>query len=182
MKHNHLRDLIGVRVRRQYFNLPIYMFLLIFLLIVESFAVISLFEGNFNFEFWIEDVVLKSLITLGIFVTPCIFLSTLNRFFFGKIVCVLNEEGIHYKDGLIKWSDIKCIEYSITAMSRQHFQTAYVDVVCINTTIRIKSVPLYIFSLVKKFNADIKTKHDKTIWVLLTVVIIIPLVCSLLKR
>lgn len=177
MKHNHLKNLNGVRIRHQYFNFLIYILLTILIVVIEMVTFIPLFEGNFNFGKWAEDI-FTSIFTITIFIVPCIVFSVLNRFFFGKIVCVLNEEGIHYKDGLIKWNDIVSIEYNITAVSRIHFRPAYIDVICKNKTIQIESVPLYMFSTVKKFNADIKTKKDKMIWVILATIILAPIIIS----
>ncbi len=177
MKHNHLKDLIGERIRHQYFNFPIYIFLSILLLAFEIVTFIPLFESDFNFNKWTEDI-FASVFTITIFIAPCIVFSVLNRFFFGKIVCVLNDEGIHYKDGLIKWNDILSVKYNITHIGRFHFRPAYIDVVCKNKTIQIESVPLYMFSIVKKFNVDIKIKNDKMIWVIVTTIIITPIIIS----
>ena len=47
-----------------------------------------------------------------------------------------------------------------------------------NKTIQIESVPLYMFFIVKKFNADIKTKNDKMIWVIVATIIITPIIIS----
>ena len=177
MKHNNLKGLIGVWIRRQYFNFPIYIFLSILLLAIEIVTFIPLFESDFNFDKWSEDV-FASIFTTTIFIIPCIVFSVLNRFFFGKIVCVLNEQGIHYKDGIVKWNDILSIEYNITHFGRFYFRPAYIDVVCKNKTIQIESVPLYMFSAIKKFNVDIKTKNDKMIWVIVATIIITPIVIS----
>lgn len=109
---------------------------------------------------------------MAMFILPCLVLSALNRFFFGKLVCVLSEEGIHYKDGLIKWDNISHIKYTPTVFGRHHFWPANMDVVCKNETINIVSVPLYMFPAVKKFCPDIKTKMDKTFFTMLAILLI----------
>ena len=177
MKHNHLKDITGIRIRHQYFNCPIYMSLCILLIVSLMTMFVPLFENDFHFSKWMDDI-FEAVFAITIFIVPCTILSVLNRFFFGKIVCVLNGEGIHYKDGLIKWNDILSIEYNITEFGRTRFRSAYIDVVCKNKTIQIKSVPLYMFSLVKKYNADIETKKDKMVWVVIAASIIISIIIS----
>ena len=176
MKPNPLKNIDGVRIRRQYFNGPIYVLFSIWVLIIVIFAIISFSDGNFSFYKWL-DVICESAFTIAIFIIPWIILSVLNRFFFGKIVCVLSEEGIHHEGGLIKWNNISRIEYNIPTLNRYPLRliAAHIDVVCKNETIKITSVPLYMFSVVKKSHPDIKTKMDKTVWglVALTIFIII---------
>ena len=74
--------------------------------------VISLSMGEFNLSKWLSDLLVSAEVCFG-FAIPFIILSFLNRRYFGKIICVINEDGIHHKDGLIKWDDIVKIEYEI---------------------------------------------------------------------
>lgn len=177
---NNFKDVFGMRIRRQYFNFPIFITFLVFWLCFGFFTFIPLFRGNFDFENWKNDV-FASALAIRIFIFPCSIFSVLNRFFFGKIVCVLNEEGIHYKDGFIKWNDVLSIKYHITHIGRFRFRPAYIDVVCKNETIQIKSVPLYMLSIIKNFNTDIKTNNDKMIWAIVAI-IIIPIIISAVVR
>lgn len=177
MKRNYLNDIEGIRGRRQYFNLPIYIFLVGFLISVEICTLIPLFEGNFEPNTWLEDIYTGT-VTIAILILPFLLLSVFNRFFFGKIVCVLNDEGLHFKDGLIRWNDIVCLKYSATCLSQRHFRVAYVEVACKNENIKIKSAPLYVMSAVKRFNPNIKTKTDKSVLWIVAVVIIIGAIVS----
>lgn len=72
----------------------------------------SLSMGEFNLSKWTSDLLISVEVCLG-FAIPFIILSLLNRRYFGKIICVINEDGIHHKDGLTKWDDIVKIEYEI---------------------------------------------------------------------
>lgn len=177
MKHNHLKDIAGERIRRQYFNVPILLFISTLVMVFEFLVFASLYEGNFKLDKWMQDI--TGILTIIIWVVPFVVLSVLNRFFFGKIVCVLNEEGIHYKDGLIKWSDILSIQYNMTGFGHVD-NRAYIEVVCKKITVQIKSVPLYMFSIVKKFNSDIKTKKDKAIWIYVAITIILPIIMPII--
>ncbi|MBR3979253.1 MAG: hypothetical protein IKJ94_06495 [Oscillospiraceae bacterium] len=177
MKQKQPKDLIGIQIRRQYFNIPIFIFLSVLLLAFETVTFVPLFESNFSFNKWLDDI-FASVFTLSILIIPCVILSVLNRFFFGKIICVLNEEGIYYTDGLIKWDDILGIRYHITFLGRTHFQPACVDIACKKATIQIKSAPLYMLSVAKKYNPDINIKKDRMIWILVASVIVIPIIAS----
>ena len=180
MTRERAKSLRGVKIRRQYFNVCIFFLLCFALGVFQSFTFIPLIEGYFSFSEWREN--LASPLALMVLSAPLIFFSILNRFLFGKIVCVLNEEGIHYKYGLIRWDRIVRIEYQIASYSKnpRYHQHACIAVVCKNTTIKIQSAPLYILSAAKKFRPNIKTKIDKTIWLTLITItaapIIIPLV------
>ena len=153
------------------------MVLAVWVVVFELITCIPLFDGNFNVEKWTEQV-LVSVMVAGIDLVLCVGLSVLNRFFFGEIVCVLNEDGIHHKDRLVKWNDILGVEYTVTHVARFYFRPAYVDVVCKNETIRIASVPLYMLSLAKKFNPNIKIKRDVTPLVIAAAILIIPIIIS----
>ena len=177
MKHNHLKNISGAKIRRQYFSFLIYMLFSVLIAVVEVVTFVPLFRDNFDFNKWVEDV-FTSVFIAAIFIVPCIVFALINRFLFGKIVCVLNEEGIHYKDGLVKWCDILCIEYNITAVGRFHFRPSYIAVVCKKRTIQIESVPLYMFSVAKQFDSDIKTRIEKMFWIIVVAIIILPIIIS----
>ena len=180
MKHTQRKDVGGVRIRRQYFNYPICIFLSVWLICVEVGTCLYLVEHSFHFDQWRENMLDLTFIVAK-FIAPFLVLSVLNRFFFGKIVCVLNEEGIRYKNGIIKWYDIVSIKYHIMDLNKFHYRPSYIDVVCKNKTVQIKSAPLYMFSFVKKSNADIEIKTDITVWGILALHILAPIIITLYR-
>lgn len=178
MKNNPLKDISGTPIRHQYFNFPIYIVLFVLLVAFSIITFVPLFEGNFNFSKWMESAFSCVFMAL-VFIIPFLVLSVFNRFFFGKIVCVLNEEGINYQDGLIPWNDISCIKYNMTYFGKAYFQRASIDVICGETLIQIKSVPLYSLSVAKKFHTDIKIKMDKMLWVIIAILIVASILTAL---
>ena len=112
MKKNHLREIVGDKIRWQYFTWPLLILLFCMILVPYCIFVFSLSMGEFNLSKWTSDLLISVEVCLG-FAIPFIILSLLNRRYFGKIICVINEDGIHHKDGLTKWDDIVKIEYEI---------------------------------------------------------------------
>ena len=101
MKKNHLREIEGDKIRWQYFTWPIVILLFCMLFVPYCIFVFSLYAGNFNLSNWLSGLLVSFEVCL-VFAVPFFILSVLNRRFFGKIICVINEDGIHYKDGLLK--------------------------------------------------------------------------------
>ncbi len=178
MKRNPLKDIEGKKIRKQYFNVPIYLYsaMCLFVLLFVTFE--QIYSGNFNFEQWIEDV-FAVLFVFVLFIVPLLILSVLNRFLFGKIVCVLNEKGIYYSEGYTYWHDIDCLEYSATQLGRWSFYPAYIDIVCKKKSIRILSAPYYTLSVSRKYHSKIKTKFDNIVWFVLVFVILLGVISPL---
>jgi len=112
MKKNHLREIDGDKIRWQYFTWPLLILLFCMIFVPYCIFVFSFSMGKFNLSEWVSAL-LVSIEVCGGFAVPFIILSLLNRRYFGKIICVINEAGIHYKGGLVKWEDISKIEFEI---------------------------------------------------------------------
>ena len=95
MKKNELRDIDGKKIRRQYFNTPlIFLFSLMFA-IPYSITVFSLALGKYE-QYELLSTLKSSVLVCVILSLPFLILRTLNKHFFGKIICVLNQKGIHH--------------------------------------------------------------------------------------
>ena len=121
-----LKSIPGEKIRRQYFNVAIYP-LLLFVLLVLTMCMITWF-GNGTRDEKIEDMasLMVALLCLAVPLLPLIVLSILNRFYFGRVICVLNEKGLYFADGfvdedvffkadgnvrMIKWEHIRKVAY-----------------------------------------------------------------------
>ena len=115
---------------------------------------------------------------------PFLILSALNRRMFGKIVCVLNEDGIHYKDGFVRWNEIVKMEYEIDIPSRTNHQFCRAIVYTSKEEIVMQHAPLFLLSKVKKQNPDIQTGVSKNskwmVGFLLVALLIIPFLTPLI--
>lgn len=112
MTKTDLRAVSGRRLRWQYFGPAAWFGLGMAGFIPYMIAVISLMMGRFNWadllEFlWISAVLCggMSLFFFG--------LTALNRACFGRVICVLGEDGLYHSGGMIPWGEIKRIEYII---------------------------------------------------------------------
>lgn len=165
MKGKNFRNVQGIHIRRQYFNYILFALLLIFLyfFIMRSFAPML---GGVDIREWAERVgslVLK----VGGLAVPFVILSVLNFFFFGKTVCVINEDGIHYRKGIIRWDDILYLKFDCFTNSKFHgYYPSYITVVCKQQEIEITSAPVSMFFVARKYKSDIKIKLDKTVFIL----------------
>lgn len=172
MKKRQLSDIEGMQIRRQLFIVPIGYALLVFMICLEVFTIMPLVEGTFDINKWLADV-REGVTVMVLFVIPCVILSVLNRRYFGRIVCVLNDGGLHHEYGTIQWGSIRSMRFHPTQIGRRRFTPAYMEVVCENTTVRLESVPLYVCAKAKQFNADIKTGVNKNlfyIWLAVSIV------------
>ncbi len=171
-----LKELAGKRIRRQYFNIPCYAS---FLLAFFVFGVIKgeeLLRGTGNPAMLIPHFFSMLGIWLAV-ASPLILLAVLNRLFFGKLICVLNTDGLHFSGGCIAWKDITRMEYHIGSASRYGNSTpCRVTVYCGDRHIDINSAPLLLFREAKKFCPKLQTKWDKSIFLY---VLIPPVVIAL---
>jgi len=166
MNKSQLCNVEGEKIRHQYFTGIIWFFLFCMLIISYSMFVFPLMAGNFDLSKWLSNL----LMTFGIcfcFSIPFIILAVLNRCYFGKIVCVLNNKGLNYKDGIIKWDEINTIEYEINIPIKVYRKMPFCNAVIYtnNANIVLVHAPLFIISKVKKYSPNIETCiSDKSKW------------------
>lgn len=174
-----LKELSGIKIRRQYFNF----FLLLYALVFVEFLLLS-FAGVLTQKYTIGDF-LEGLTFTLLFLSPLLLLSITNRFFFGKIVCVLDENGLYSNEvgvmnkngmrcefGYIKWVDITEIEYHHsppfpTRRNYGDFLNRYSHIIIKNHENIIGYVaqaPFYLLIQIKKLHPEIKvglSKNDR---------------------
>ena len=139
-------------IRMQYFNIILYYCAICAIWIPFMVIVISFMFGDIKWADVLETVWI-SLVLHGMLALPFGVLSILNRFLFGKIVCVLCEDGIQLDDTIIKWKNIEKIEYQIEFPSRRTFlpkQYNRAIVYTNNKEIPIQHAPLYILRAAKR--------------------------------
>lgn len=102
-------NLSGTKIRCQYFNIPIYFLLWIDLGLLCIWVTDYILGAEFTSH--TLTVTIVSLSINSALLPPLLVLSLLNRFVFGKVICVVDDQGLYYKDGLIRWSEIKKAEY-----------------------------------------------------------------------
>lgn len=166
MNNSNLKDISGEKIRQQLFNIPIYWLIIAFLVASTMALAKSISNHAFYSGAWIEQVT-KYAKTAVIFLVAFIILSLLNRFLFGKIVCILNEEGIHHKYGTVKWNEIERIEYEIEHSTRFAIRYNYANIIRNNgnENVTITHAPYFLLAISKRYNPGIKTcisKRSKT--------------------
>lgn len=167
-------------IRMQYFNIILYYCAICAIWIPFMVIVISFMFGDIKWADVLETVWI-SLALHGMLALPFSVLSILNRFLFGKIVCVLCEDGIQLDGTLIKWKNIKKIEYQIELPSRGmflHKQYNRAIVYTKNEDITIQHAPLYILRAAKRVRPDIDARITKAsknyIWVFIGALLLVP--------
>ena len=108
-----LKNIPGTRIRRQYFNIPIYLVAQMDITLICIIASTQIQKGR-AFSDYFGDIVFIIVFGAAI-ILPLAILSLLNRFYFGEIICVLDEKGVHYEDGerlhFIWYKDIRKVTY-----------------------------------------------------------------------
>ena len=109
-KESNWKNTPGEKIRRQYFSIPIYAILLFVNMAVSIVTAVVALDPKITMASCLEDV--DMILLLGtVVLLPLVLLSLLNRFFFGEVICVLDEKGLHYDGGFIWWQDIKKAVY-----------------------------------------------------------------------
>lgn len=160
-----LNKISGERLRRQYFNIPIYLIVSIYSAIAAGFLVVAAKEHTLDSVFQNADFL--SLLAIGAAVlVPLLVLSILNRYCFGELVCVLNPKGLYYEENghiqCIDWRDIKKVRYAPdvpTDIGRRFcsFNTAYVTVKSFRQEIEheVTYAPLALLRKVKRYAPNV---------------------------
>lgn len=166
-----LCDINGTKIRWQYFTVPIYIIWgMCFLTVVSFLICFSLKEGKAFYDMLgdIADV----WFTMVIVTLPVALLAVLNRLFFGKIICVLDESGMHCKEGFIRWEDISEVAYNIDLPGKRSWgnSSATVTGKYINGQsfeILLNHAPHYLLYKVKRLRPDINAHFtkDSFIWI-----------------
>ena len=155
-----LKDSDGEKIRRQYLNVVIYTGLFIAYMVVVLLAAVALATRSFSFA----DTLVAIPLTI-MFLSPFIVLSLLNRFLFGKIVCVICDDGILLENNIIAWENIKKISLEpntafLTSRSRNiKYTCATVDIKSNKSdeySIDILHFPQYGLKKIKKLHPEIE--------------------------
>ncbi len=184
MKNTSFQNAAGKKIRMQYFTAPLVILAFCMFFVPYSTLVFTISMGNFELLKWLSDTLI-SLEVCIVFSLPFIILSCLNRRFFGKTVCVLDERGVSSRDGFIKWESIVKIEYEIDFPSRTGPRFCRAVIYTKGTCITLLHAPLYFLRQVKKYHPGIDAKVSKNSkWLLVFTVVataLIPLLIILLK-
>ncbi|MBQ8163119.1 MAG: hypothetical protein IJZ93_01960 [Clostridia bacterium] len=162
MEENNLKHIEGKKIRRQYFNIPLIILYSLMLAIPYAIFTISLCIGKSDSYEW-SSTLWTSIWICFFFSLPLLVLSTLNKHCFGRILCVLNKEGIHFSNkGKLRWEVIEKIEYVIDSKPRYKSDTKKAFRAIIYTQggkhIVLANVPLYIVSRIKKYQKGLEIK------------------------
>ena len=192
MKKNELRGIDGKKIRRQYFNAPLIFLFSLMIAIPYSITVFSFAMGKYE-QYELPSTLGTSILVCGIFSLPFLILRVLNKHFFGKIICVLNAEGIHHPKGVLKWEAVEKIEYAIDSKPRYKSDPsrafrAIVYYAQGTKHLVLEKAPISLLSRIKKYRKDIDTRIEgitsllPTILVISGIIIICPLYIISLKN
>lgn len=192
MAENNLKHIEGKKIRRQYFNIPIVILYSLALAIPYAIFIFSLCLGKLDAYEW-PSTLWTSIGVCFAFSLPFLLLRVLNKHFFGRILCVLTEEGLYYANGgKLRWETIEKIEYAIDTKPRykSDSKAAFRAIVYTQGGRRIvlEKCPLYIVSCIKKYNKELDvriagaTSLIPTVLIVASIVLICPFYVVLLRN
>ena len=162
MQENSLKCIQGKKIRRQGFSIPLIilysmMFAIPYCIFAISWCVGKLDTYGSPSTFW------TSVLVCFLFSVPFLVLRSLNKHFFGKIICVLDKEGIYYANkGKLCWDSIEKIEYVIDSKPRYKGDSKKTWRAIIYTHdgkhVVLEKAPLYIISSIKKYQKGLDVK------------------------
>lgn len=180
---SQLKDISGEKIRRQYFNKFICLVFLVLVMIPLMMTVIGL-KGNSLDLSEIAETIMITLWVGGVFLAPFIGVSLLSRFLFGKIVGVVNNEGLFLENDFIPWEDIDEIVYVPDAISIYRLNHSCATVL-VNPSgkkeyaLDIINFPMYGLRKIKKYRPEIKIKLGKNVLFGILLIGLIPIVVSI---
>ena len=170
----NLKNVKGERIREQYFN--VFIFLLIFGVFIPCiilFTISAITDGSGTKFNETSDMLDAVFMILKILIFPVV-LSVLNRYVFGEIICVLDNVGINYSGGFIRWDSITDIVYVIDFPDKVSFGCCYARVIGKDINIKIYSVPAFLLLRAKKYNENIKVRYSKWSIAMLVTYAVVP--------
>ncbi len=189
-KQLELKRFSGEKIHTQYFNYILGVFLS-FVPMVP--IMILILEWKESGEWLFGELIsafLKALpimvLIWGVVLLPLILLAILNRFCFGKVICVLDDKGIHTENDLILWTDIKGVSFEAAMYSRFRYSPS-----CATFSIKnageyefdIIHFPFYGLRKIKRYCPGISVKVHNKGWLVFMALCptIIAIVLSLLS-
>ena len=162
MRENNLRYIQGKKIRRQGFIVPLTILYSMMLAIPYAIFAISWCLGKLD-TYGSPSTFWTSVLLCFILSVPFLILRLLNKYFFGKIICVLNEDGIYYANkGKLCWDSIEKIEYAIDSKPRYKSDSGKAWRVIIYTHggkhVVLEKAPLYIISSIKRYQKSLGMK------------------------
>jgi len=163
MAKSKLHDVNGLKIRKQYFKGPLIFFGVLAFALPYFILAVSVFMGKFDFSEWLTSIGTSFLLCF-VFSLPLIVLALLNRACFGKIVCVLAEDGILYpkedRACLARWKEIEKIEYAVDTKPRYKSDPCNANRTIIYTSrghVVLRGAPRFILTKVKKIKPELDT-------------------------
>lgn len=192
MGENTLKYIDGRKIRRQYFNVPLIILYTMMLAIPYFIYIISFLTGKFD-SYGQISTFFTSVWICFVFSLPLLFLRILNKYCFGRIICVLSREGIHYANkGKLRWETIEKIEYVIDSKPRYKGDTGKPFRGIIYTQggkhVVLDKVPMHMVSYIRKHQKDIDvrilgaTSLLSTVFMITAILLVCPFYVVLLKN
>lgn len=126
-----LSQINGTKIRRQYFNFILYVFLATLPPIIPMIFILECEKQNISiWNSWhlLWNITTEALPTIAAFILPLFLLSVCSKFIFGKTIAVVEQKGLYLDNTFIPWGDIKAVEYNATHFSRFNFRAAYITI------------------------------------------------------
>ena len=179
-----LKNISGEKIRWQYFNTFIYVMLACFPVPPVMMIIMGIKENNLDLGAIVEALPLF-LTIWGVFLAPFVVLSLLNRFFFGKIIGVANDEGLHLENSFIPWENIQKIVYApgISTINKANYTFATVFVNAPNKTgytFDIIHFPAYGLRKIKKLHPEVDISLGKNALHLMLFALLAPILISVI--
>lgn len=162
----------GYKIRVQYFNYFLFAEFCGFLMVLTMLIMNTILDGV-GTKINSPAEIVSAFLVFAVLTSPVWILSLLNRRFFGKVVCVVNEEGIIYQNKIMKWEKIEEIKYQISLpswSSNIKRGGSYARIIGNNLDIQIKSAPSMLLGKAKKYNKNVKANLKKSSILILTMV------------
>ncbi len=178
-----LSETAGKKVRVQYFTWILYFFYAVASFV---FAWLPLFtyikDGSFNYKEAVMNVT-GLFAVMGVVIVA---LALLNRFIFGKVICIVTDEAFVFDESSIPYKKIKDFRYSPRLPSKRGYSSSYGTFTVEKNeeeleVFKAAKLPFYAVFELKKRAPHVKIKFDTIGIVEIILAIVLPIaVCAYL--
>ena len=145
-----------IKVRKQYFGLILFMVCVSMILSLIVF-VVSSFQNSVTYEQMITDAREVYLFCMLIIV-PLYILNHMNRYCFGKVVCSIDDRGIHFNHRIIMWDDIESATHEIGSRT----ESCCMCIISRGQKFKLIHAPYYLAGIIKKKSPDAIVKMSRS--------------------
>ncbi len=156
-----LKKMKGIKLRKQYLGVVLYIMFCILFFVFAGVTAATLKAGTLDLQ-----EMLDTMVAMVMLCSPLIVLAVPNMFLYGKIIGVVNKEGLYFENDFIPLDEIDSITYDLKLPSRRGagYRCATISAgasLMERRSFDVYDFPMYGLAVIKKYCPKVKIKFAK---------------------